>query len=585
MEKQKQISTKAALKRLWQEEAAIHKGLIATAFILMTIVAITAAAYPIIIQSVFDILGDANGSGNTAIIWAIPPIIAGIAFIKAAAMYFQTRQITALALSITTAIQKKMAAKLINADLNLLMTAPAGEMVSRIMNDVIIVRETVKRLANNLVRDSLTIIAMLATMIWFDWLLTIIVIGIYPIALKPIITTGKKQRKRSTGLQEHTAELTTQINEIMFGQRVIRAYKLEKHEIGRNEAAFDQLFKRIFRIDMGRARIQSILEALGGIAVAAVIALASWRIVNGKINIGDVAGFITALIMMVQPVRGLGTLNTVVEEAVAALSRIFNLLDKTNEIKDPKDPKKIGKIKGHLSFAEVGFNYGKVAAIKNITFTAKPGETIALVGPSGAGKTTIINLIPRFFDASGTITIDNTDIKDMKITDLREQMALVSQESILFNSSVRNNIRLGRLSASDDEVTAAAIDADAHDFIENMPQGYDTIIGEAGGKISGGQRQRLAIARAMLKNAPILLLDEATSALDAQSETQIQQALERLTQGRTTIVVAHRLATVKKADMILVIDKGEIVESGKHNALIKKAGLYAKLAKLQHFGD
>ena len=582
MKKQKQISTKAALKRLWKDEAAIHKGLIATAFVLMTIVAITTAAYPIIIQSVFDALDNAN----TGAIWAIPPIIALVAGIKAAAMYFQTRQITALALNITTAIQKKMAAKLINADLDLLMMAPAGEMVSRIMNDVIIVRETVKRLANNLVRDSLTIIAMLATMIWFDWLLTAIVIGIYPIALKPIIATGKKQRKRSTGLQEHTAELTTQINEIMFGQRIIRAYKLESHEIKRNEVAFDQLFKRIFRIDMGRARIESILEALGGIAVAAVIALASWRIVNGKINIGDVAGFITALIMMVRPVRGLGTLNTVVEEAVAALNRIFSHLDKTNKIIDPKNPKKIGKIKGHLTFTEVGFNYGKTAAIKNITFTAKPGETIALVGPSGAGKTTIINLVPRFFDChSGNITIDNINIKEMKITDLREQMALVSQESILFNNSVRNNIRLGRLKASDDEVTTAAINADAHDFIQNMPQGYNTIIGEAGSKISGGQRQRIAIARAMLKNAPILLLDEATSALDAQSETQIQKALERLTLGRTTIVVAHRLATVKKADRILVIDKGKIVENGKHNALMKQGGLYAKLAKLQHFGD
>jgi subfamily B ATP-binding cassette protein MsbA len=348
--------------------------------------------------------------------------------------------------------------------------------------------------------------------------------------------------------------------------------------------AFDGLFNRILRLELGRARIDPILEVLGGLAVAGVIAVAGWRVVNGHMQVGDVAGFITALLMLVQPVRGLGTLNAIVEESAAALNRIFALLETSPTISNPEKPQPLPKIKGQVVFDQVSFQYGDVAALSDVSLTAKPGDTLALVGPSGAGKTTVINLLPRLMDRQlGAIQIDGVDIKEFCLDDLRGMMALVSQDAVLFNDTIRNNIRLGRLDATDEEVEAAARDAAAHDFITAQPQGYDTLVGEAGSRLSGGQKQRIAIARAMLKNAPILLLDEATSSLDASSEQQIQEALARLSEGRTTLVVAHRLATVQNADQILVMDGGKIVETGHHASLIKKDGLYAKLCALQHF--
>jgi len=421
-------------------------------------------------------------------------------------------------------------------------------------------------------------------MIWFDWLLTVIVLGVYPLAMRPIISIGKRQRKQSSHLQEDMADVTAMMNETLQGSRMVRAYGLEDHETSRLNKAFDGLFNRILRLELGRARIDPILEVLGGLAVAGVIAVAGWRVVNGHMQVGDVAGFITALLMLVQPVRGLGTLNAIVEESAAALNRIFALLETSPTISNPKKPQPLPKIKGQVIFDQVSFQYGDVAALSNVSLTAKPGDTLALVGPSGAGKTTVINLLPRLMDRqSGAIEIDGVDIKEFCLDDLRGMMALVSQDAVLFNDTIRNNIRLGRLDATDEEVEAAARDAAAHDFITAQPQGYDTLVGEAGSRLSGGQKQRIAIARAMLKNAPILLLDEATSALDASSEQQIQEALARLSVGRTTLVVAHRLATVQNADQILVMDGGKIVETGHHASLMKKDGLYAKLCALQHF--
>ena len=574
------LSTRAAIKRLWRDWIASRKAAIVIALLLMALVAATAAAYPVMIRHVFDALG----SGNADLIWQIPPLIIALTLVKGLAMYFQVRQVTSLALSITTAIQKAMARHLIHADLAQVLSAPAGEFVSRVMNDVLVVREAIKRLANNLIRDLLTIITMVATMIWFDWLLTIIVLVVYPIAMKPIITIGKRQRKQSSHLQEDMADVTAMMNETLQGSRMVRAYGLEDHETQRTGTAFDGLFSRILKLELGRARIDPILEVLGGLAVAGVIGVAGWRVIAGHMQVGDVAGFITALLMLVQPVRGLGTLNAVVEEAAAALNRIFALIDTAPQITSPEKATAQNITKGDVVFDGVSFDYGDAPALSDVSFTASQGKTVALVGPSGAGKTTVINLLPRLFDRTkGQIRIDGIDIQDMAIRDLRASMALVSQDAVLFNDTIRENIRLGRLDASDAEVEAAAKNAAAFDFIMAQPDGFDTIVGEAGSRLSGGQKQRISIARAMLKDAPILLLDEATSALDAASEQQIQEALETLSKGRTTLVVAHRLATVQGADHILVMDQGKLVEQGDHGTLMAADGLYAKLCALQHF--
>lgn len=574
------LSTRSAIKRLWRDWIASRKAVIVIALLLMALVAATAAAYPVMIRHVFDALG----TGDADLIWQIPPLIIALTLVKGLAMYFQVRQVTSLALSITTAIQKAMARHLIHADLAQVLSAPTGEFVSRVMNDVLVVREAIKRLANNLIRDLLTIITIVATMIWFDWLLTIIVLVVYPIAMKPIITIGKRQRKQSSHLQEDMADVTAMMNETLQGSRMVRAYSLEDHETKRTGSAFDGLFSRILKLELGRARIDPILEVLGGLAVAGVIAVAGWRVIAGHMQVGDVAGFITALLMLVQPVRGLGTLNAVVEEAAAALNRIFALIDTAPQITSPEKASPQTITKGDVVFDGVSFNYGDVPALSDVSFSVHQGKTVALVGPSGAGKTTVINLLPRLFDRTkGQIRIDGIDIQDMTIGDLRASMALVSQDAVLFNDTIRENIRLGRLDASDGEVEIAAKNTAAFDFIMAQPDGFDTIVGEAGSRLSGGQKQRISIARAMLKNAPILLLDEATSALDAASEQQIQQALETLSKGRTTLVVAHRLATVQGADQILVMDQGKLVEQGDHSTLMAADGLYAKLCALQHF--
>lgn len=576
------LTTSAAMRRLWRDWIASRKKAIAVALVLMVIVSLSGAAYPALIRFVFDELGAASSS----LIWQVPPLIIGIAFIKGVSMYFQVRQVNQLALLVTTSIQKAMTAHLIRADLALVMSAPVGEFVSRLMNDVLVVREAIIRLANNLIRDVLTIITMVGMMIWFDWLLTLVVLGVYPFAMQPIIKIGQKQRKQSSHLQEQMADVTALLSETLHGSRMTRAYGLEDHEVERSSSAFDNLFARLFRLVTGRARIDPILEVLGGVAVAGVIALAAWRVMNNQMQVGDVAGFITALLMLVQPVRGLGTLNTVVQESAAALNRIYALLDTKAAINDPENPQSLPSQKGLIEFNNVGFDYGETAALSGINFTAKPGQVVALVGPSGAGKTTALNLIPRLFEASsGMISLDGVDIKKLKLEELRNAMALVSQDAILFNDTIRNNIRLGQLTASDDDVEEASRAAAAYDFIMEQPQGFDTIVGEGGGRLSGGQRQRISIARAMLRNAPVLLLDEATSALDAKSEKQIQKALEKLSSGRTTIVVAHRLATVQNADLIVVMDQGRVVEQGRHAELMKSDGLYARLCALQHFSE
>ena len=583
---------KVIIKRFWRDWVVCYKQRLVLVFLLMVLVAATGGAYPALIRHVFDVLaaGPERNAATDALInlddpfVLIPLAIICLASVKGVAMYFQVLSVNSLALKVTTDIQKAMAHRLIDSDLATVMAEPAGAFVSRIMNDLNLVREAFVRLANNLVRDVLTIFVMVGVMFWFSWLLSVLVLAVYPLAMRPIIQIGNRQRKASGALQEHMETVTSLLAEILQGVRMVKAYQLEAAEKARSARAFDGLYERLVNLLAGRARIDPILEVLGGFAVAGVIGVAAWQVSNGQLQVGDVVGFITALLLLVQPVRAIGTLNAITQEGLAATARVFALLDQRAHIIDPPQPARLQNIKGELCFKKVSFAYQDAAILDDISFTVAPGQTVALVGPSGSGKSTIINLLPRFYDPSGgQITIDGVSISQFSLSDLRDHIALVSQEAVLFDDTVAANIGFGRQRATDKDIRIAAKSAAADEFIDQLPDTYATAVGAGGNKLSGGQRQRIAIARAMLKDAPILLLDEATSALDAQSEQLVQEALDRLSSGRTTLVVAHRLSTIQKADLIIVLDKGRIAETGTHQILLKKDGLYAHLCALQSF--
>ena len=422
-------------------------------FAFMAVVSALSGAYPMLIQHVFNALN----AMNTDLVWQIPPLIIGIALIRGIAMYGLTRQVSLLALKVTMNIQKAMASHLILADLRQILAAPSGYFVSRLTNDVNLIREALVRLVSNLIRDSLTVLVLFGVMIWFDWLLTLMVLGVYPLAMRPIISIGRRQRQGSRELQEQMGQATALFQETIKGGRMIRAYGLEDYEHQRTSQMFAWLFKSHRMLALGRARIDPILEVLGGIAIAGIIGLAGWRVLSGNIDIGNVAGFITALLMLAQPVRALGTLNTVLQEAGAALSRLYELLDTPAAVVSPSKPIVLNDIKGKLEFDKVSFRYGDAVTLDDISFTISPGQTLALVGPSGGGKSTIINLLPRLYDpASGVIRLDGHDLRELDLKQLRSVMALVSQDSLLFNDTVRANITFGQLDADDMAVHAAA---------------------------------------------------------------------------------------------------------------------------------
>ena len=577
-------TTFEVIKEIWKSFAKPFTSLLVFAIFLMVIVAVSGAVYPAIIQQVFNHLSGEETILKHSFLTIVPLSIICIAMIKAVAMYLQIITVNRFAQSIATAMQTQMMSHLINADLGVIIQHSSGVFISRIMNDVNLIKEAVVRLSNNLIRDSLTILVMIGMLFWFDFLLSVLVLAIYPIAFQPILRLGRKQRGHAKRLQITMEEITSVITEVIGGTRMIKAFELEDIQNLRASKSFDKLKSAYLSLLSGRARIDPVLEVLGGIAIAGVIGVAGWRVSNGEMLVGDVLGFLTALLMLVQPVRALGTLNAVTQEGVSAANRALELLAAEPDIKSEKNAIDLNAKKAEIEFSTVSFSYDTKPILQDVTLKIKAGETVALVGESGAGKTTIMNLIPRFFDSDkGAIYINNLDIKRLSIHSLREHIALISQDSVLFDDTVMANIGFGKSDATETDIIDAARKAAAHEFIKLLPQGYQTNVGPQGNLLSGGQRQRIAIARAILKNAPILLMDEATSALDAQSERLVQDALEQSKKGRTSIIIAHRLATIKSADRIYVMASGRIIETGTHESLLEKKGAYAKMISLQQF--
>ena len=565
------------MRRLWRDHIRHHRGRLLGVLALTVLVAGLTALYPVVINRAITMFV----GRDQRILYQLPVLVIIVTAAKAAAQYGQSVLVQQLVLLVIRELQGRMFAHLMHADLVQVEREPPATLATRFTTDDTIIREALTRTVNGL-RDGVTIVGLVCAMFYMDWVLSLVVAVMYPLAAIPIQRLGKRIRRASGGMQEQIGETAALLHQSFAQARTVRAYRLEAAETARAGQAFQDMYRALMRMTRNRSRLDPLLEVLGGTAVALVIGFAGWRAALGDGGIGNFAGFVSALLLAAQPLRALGSLNAALQEGLAGLARVFAIVDERPDISDRPGAIRLPAGPGHVRFEGVGYAYpdGRIG-LHGLSFEAQPGLTIALVGPSGAGKSTALALIPRLQDVlHGAITIDGTDVRSVTLASLRDSIAYVAQDTLLFDDTVAANIRMGRPGATDDEVEAAA-HAAAAEFVWTLPEGFATQVGTGGSRLSGGQRQRVALARALLRSPRILLLDEATSALDAESEAAVQLALATLRKGRTTIVVAHRLSTVRDADLVVTLADGAAVESGTHAELLAADGLYARLVKTQ----
>jgi len=547
----------------------------------------------------------AYGAGSAGVVWQVKPIlnqvlprdealgstialILGFYFLKGLGNYVSDFLMTDVGQRIVRDLRTQLFRHILGQSAAFFSGQAVGRLMSRITNDVAQVQRAVSETLGDLARESITLIFFAVLLFKSDTRLAIVCLPVAPIVVYPLVRLGQRVRKTTRRSQEALEQISHVSNEAFAGHRIVKAFGAEGREVEKFDRAAQHYYRTSLKVTSALSTLPPIMEFIGGIAFAAVLWYGSHEIEAGNLTPGDFFTFITALFMMYAPAKKLSRVNADLQQATAAAERIFEMLDTHSEVHERPDAPALPPLRRELEFRDVRFTYEGTdgVTLDGVSVTARAGQVVALVGRSGAGKTTMVNLIPRFYDVTGgAILIDGHDIREVTLASLRTQIAIVTQETVLFDDTVAANIAYGRPDASPAEIEAAARAAHAHDFIESqLPDGYDTLIGERGQRLSGGQRQRLAIARAILRESPILILDEATAALDAESEMLVQDALANLMLNRTSFVIAHRLSTVRRADVILVLEAGHIVDRGTHQELLARGGLYAKLYE-QQFQD
>jgi subfamily B ATP-binding cassette protein MsbA len=579
------------MARIWRDYLSRHVGALVAAMVCAGIAGLMSATVLRLLEPAIDglfeqtpvsVWGLIHIPAGEAVTW-IPVIIIGVALVWTVAALAQAALVNRLGHGIVGDIQVRLFGAMIRADLARLRSQHSGAFVSSVLFDANLVREAFTNGVVNYTQHGLTLVAVLISMAFIDWRLTLIVLLGVPMISLVLRRFSRKTKKATTGAMKETEVLSTALMENLDGVRLIKIENREAAEEARVGEVVARRQRHVIKSADARAFAGPASNLVAMIIVAAVMAYAGWRAQGGGMTVGAFAAFIGLLMAAGQSLRQVTNLQTVMTEGLTAARRLFDALDIEPEIREAPDAQPLPRGPAEVRLNGVAFAYGKAEpTLRDVSLTVRPGETIALVGPSGGGKSTILSLLPRFYDVTaGTVTINDHDVRDLRLHDLRDHIALVTQEPFLFDDTIAANIAYGRSGATLDQIETAARAAAAHDFITALPDGYQTRGGEGGLRLSGGQRQRIAIARAFLKDAPILLLDEATSALDTESETLVQAALERLMQGRATLMIAHRLSTVRKADRIYVIETGRVVEEGSHAQLIKRGGLYARLARQQ----
>jgi len=503
-------------------------------------------------------------------------------FLKGVFGFFQSYFMSDIGQRVVRDIKSRLYAKIQSLSLNYFTHKRGGELMSRITNDVKLVENAVSYGSTDLIYESLQVVIFSIVIFFIYFKMALISIVFVPLISLPIIKVGKALRKLSKRSQEKIADTNSLLYETIMGARIVKAFNMEEYEVSK----FNKVNTDYYKISMKSIKRTLLLnpstEFLGCIAGVLVFFWGGREVIAGKISFGVFGLFLGSLLSLIRPFKKLSQVNALNQQAMAASERIHEVLETEPSVKEPLVPKKLTGFKQNVRFNDIWFSYADAQVLKGINLEVDYGQMLAVVGPSGTGKSTLVDLIPRFYDPQrGSVSIDGVDVREFDLKSLRNQIGIVSQETILFNDTIKANIAYGKPDASNKEIEEAARKAHAHDFISNCPQGYDTIIGDRGVKISGGERQRIAIARALLKDAPILILDEATSQLDSTSERIVQEALDSLVTGRTVFVIAHRLSTVRNASRIVVLDKGAIVEQGTHSQLLEKQGLYKRLYDAQ----